>query len=214
MKTVIIVFGLLLLPSLSFAAPLTQDQASSLISVVQSSPQTPANAFIGLITAFSNITMPQAESLITVVQASPGTPSRAFINFLMAFTADQPITLTTPVVSIVNQLETPNVPVMEPPTITLEGGNGIFTLIPNSPFSIVSVNVIIPDAQNVRNLSLHIGNESFGTIPYPQSGINSFTPSGGKYITATTTLIITADGISNPDVTVNVIDSTGTTVKL
>lgn len=96
MKTVIIVFGLLLLPSLSFAAPLTQDQASSLISVVQSSPQTPSSAFVPLITTFSNITQIQAESLISVVQASPNTPPSAFINLLISFTVDTII--QTPVI--------------------------------------------------------------------------------------------------------------------
>lgn len=79
---------LFLIPSSSFAAALTTDQATSLIGVVQSSPQTPANAFIGLITAFSNITDVQAMSLISVVQSAPGVPAISFINLLVSFTQD------------------------------------------------------------------------------------------------------------------------------
>lgn len=83
-----LVLGLLLIPSASLAAPLTNDQANSLIAVVQSSPTTPASAFTNLITAFSSITVLQAESLITVVQAAPGVPATAFVNMLLAFTVD------------------------------------------------------------------------------------------------------------------------------
>lgn len=82
-----IVLGLLI-PSISFAAPLTVTQANSLISVVQSSTSTPASAFVPLITAFSNITIPQAESLINVVQQAPGVPATSFVNMLVAFTVD------------------------------------------------------------------------------------------------------------------------------
>ena len=77
-----------LLPSVSFAAPLTQDQATSLISVVQSSPGTPASAFTDLITAFSSISVSQAESLINVIQQAPGAPAEAFMNLLISFTVD------------------------------------------------------------------------------------------------------------------------------
>lgn len=95
-----IVFGLLILPSVSFAAPLTTTQANSLISVVQSSTTTPASAFVPLITAFSNITVPQAESLINVIQQSPSTPSNAFVGMLLAFTVD-------PVPSVAQQTTVP-----------------------------------------------------------------------------------------------------------
>ena len=70
---------------------LTQQQANSLITVVQSSPGTPASAFVSLITAFSNITTTQASSLITVVQAAPGVPANAFVNLLTSFTVDTPV---------------------------------------------------------------------------------------------------------------------------
>ncbi|MDE1919151.1 MAG: hypothetical protein KGH56_00430 [Patescibacteria group bacterium] len=79
---------LLLAPSISFAAPLTQAQAESLINVVQSSPGTPASVFTNLITAFSNITVAQAESLIGVVQAAPSVSASSFVNLLTSFTAD------------------------------------------------------------------------------------------------------------------------------
>lgn len=71
----------------------------SLIAVVQSSPGTPASAFVSLITAFSNITVTQATSLITVVQAAPSVPANAFVDLLTSFTVDttavQPVTPTT-----------------------------------------------------------------------------------------------------------------------
>jgi hypothetical protein len=86
-----------MLPSVSFAAALTSQQATSLITVVQSSPTTPASAFVSLITAFSNITVNQATSLITVVQASPGTPASAFVDLLTSFTVDTSAPLPAPV---------------------------------------------------------------------------------------------------------------------
>src|ERR1035437_10489785 len=86
-------------PAVSFAAALTPQQSSSLIAVVQSSPGTPASAFVSLITAFSNITVNQATSLITVVQAAPGVPANAFVDLLTSFTVDtaaaQPTSLPT-----------------------------------------------------------------------------------------------------------------------
>lgn len=87
-KIITLAIGFILVPSLTLAAPLTNDQAVSLIEVVQSSPDTPASAFINLITAFSDITDIQAESLITVVQAAPGVPANAFVSLLVAFTVD------------------------------------------------------------------------------------------------------------------------------
>lgn len=93
-----IIVSLMLIPSVSFAAPLTTDQATSLIAVVQSSPETPASAFVSLITNFSNITVPQAESLITVVQSALGAPASAFINLLLSFTVDPVVTQSPPAV--------------------------------------------------------------------------------------------------------------------
>ena len=96
MKTLVTVLALLVfVPSVSFAAPLTQTQAESLINVVQSSPGTPASAFTNLITAFSNITVAQAESLISVVQAAPGVAANAFVNLLVSFTQDTQQVATT-----------------------------------------------------------------------------------------------------------------------
>lgn len=88
------------IPAVSFAVGLTSQQAASLIGVVQSSPGTPASAFVSLITAFSNITVNQATSLITVVQAAPGVPANAFVNLLTSFTVDTVVTQpTTPAVT-------------------------------------------------------------------------------------------------------------------
>ncbi|MDP3980149.1 MAG: hypothetical protein Q8Q33_01905 [Chlamydiota bacterium] len=91
MKKAILIGILALFPYLSFAAPLTQEQANSLITVVQAFPGTPASVFTNLITVFSNITVKQAESLITVIQSAPSVPANAFVGMLIAFTEDQPI---------------------------------------------------------------------------------------------------------------------------
>jgi hypothetical protein len=96
MKKLIIIAVLVLLPSTSFAAPLTTAQADSLINVVKASPSTPASAFTGLITAFSNITVAQAVSLIGVVQASPSAPATSFESLLIAFTQDATAQSSTP----------------------------------------------------------------------------------------------------------------------
>jgi len=94
-KMVLAAVIFLLVPSVSFAAALTTEQANSLIAVVQSSPGTPASAFTNLITAFSNITVAQADSLIGVVQAAPGAPGGAFVNLLTSFTVDAATRSTT-----------------------------------------------------------------------------------------------------------------------
>ncbi len=96
-----------MLPSVSFAAALTQQQSSSLIAVVQSSPGTPASAFVSLITAFSNITVNQASSLIAVVQAAPGVPASAFVNLLTSFTVDTPTSQSQPTAQATSQAVTP-----------------------------------------------------------------------------------------------------------
>ena len=90
--TPMLVLLFFVLPSVSSAAALTQQQSASLIAVVQSSPGTPASAFVSLITAFSNITTAQAASLITVIQAAPGVPANSFVNLLTSFTVDTPTT--------------------------------------------------------------------------------------------------------------------------
>lgn len=110
---------------------ITQDQAISLINVVQSSPGTPASTFTNLITAFSNVTVGQAESLINVVQAAPGVPANAFVNLLVSFTENvkQPVptedlskkvdTLTQQVQqtnTILGQIQTNTAPISRPPT--------------------------------------------------------------------------------------------------
>ena len=89
-KSPVLVLLFFTLPSVSFAAALTQQQSTSLIAVVQSSPGIPASAFVSLITAFSNITTAQASSLITVVQSAPGVPANAFVDLLTSFTVDTP----------------------------------------------------------------------------------------------------------------------------
>lgn len=98
-------------PNFALASALTNSQAESLIGVVQSSPDTPASAFVNLITVFSNITDKQAESLIAVVQASPNTPANAFVGLLIAFTVDPveglPVlgALSTQVTNLTNQIK-------------------------------------------------------------------------------------------------------------
>lgn len=86
MKKLVLATLLIFVPFVSYAAPLTQTQAESLINVVRSSPNESASAFTGLITAFSNITNAQANSLIGVVQSSPNAPATSFLNLLMSFT--------------------------------------------------------------------------------------------------------------------------------
>jgi len=105
----------LMLPSISFAAALTSQQSSSLIAVVQSSPGTPASAFVSLITAFSNITVNQATSLIAVVQAAPSVPASAFVNLLTSFTVD---TAAAPAVTpvVITQPTQINQPAIQPVT--------------------------------------------------------------------------------------------------
>ncbi len=111
---VVFLLGVLISPAFTQAAGLTTAQSTSLIAVVQSSPGTPASAFVNLITAFSNITVNQATSLIVVVQAAPNTPATAFVNLLTSFTDDtattQPATLAT------NQEVTPTIPATPTPT--------------------------------------------------------------------------------------------------
>src|SRR3989344_3580098 len=104
-----------ILPSVSSAAALTQQQSTSLIAVVQSSPGTPASAFVSLITAFSNITINQAVSLIAVVQTAPSVPASAFVNLLISFTVD---TAAAPAVTpvVITQPTQINQPAIQPVT--------------------------------------------------------------------------------------------------
>lgn len=115
-KFAVLLAPLFLLPSISFAAPLTQSQAESLINIVQSSRGTPASAFVSLITAFSNITTTQAADLIAVVQSSPSVLASAFINLLTSFmadvatTQDNPVTNTTSYPNSCNGVGSPSCP--------------------------------------------------------------------------------------------------------
>jgi hypothetical protein len=90
----ILVFGVILLamwmPVSVYADGLTKDQSQSLIAVVQSSPGTPADVFVPLITAFSNISTLQATSLVNVIQAAPGVSPDAFTDLLISFTVTSP----------------------------------------------------------------------------------------------------------------------------
>ncbi|HEY4500669.1 MAG TPA: hypothetical protein VJI70_00135 [Candidatus Paceibacterota bacterium] len=107
--------GILATPAFTQAAALTTAQSTSLIAVVQSSPGTPASAFVNLITAFSNITTNQATSLIAVVQASPSTPATAFVDLLTSFTVDT--TTTQPATPATNQAVIPTTPQSTTPVI-------------------------------------------------------------------------------------------------
>lgn len=141
MKKLLSILALLVfvIPSVSSAAALTQQQADSLIAVVQSSPGTPASAFVSLITAFSNITTAQASSLITVVQAAPGVPSNAFVNLLTSFTVDIVATqpATVPVV-------TPTITTQPVPQPTQQQNTTQATNTPSVPVAPV---VVTPVAQ-------------------------------------------------------------------
>lgn len=89
MKTLLIALAFLV-PSVSFAAQLSQEQATALINVVKASPATPAADFVPLITAFSTISNSQAGTLIKVIQANPTGPENVFVEMLLAFTVDMP----------------------------------------------------------------------------------------------------------------------------
>lgn len=130
-----------MLPSVSSAAGLTSQQAASLIAVVQSSPGTPASAFISLITSFSSITVNQATSLIAVVQTAPSVPADAFVNLLISFTDDTPVAQPTPT----NQQTTqPVTPTLTQPTT------------PNSPAPIQTL-APTPNASAIK--AADIGNQ-------------------------------------------------------
>ena len=117
MKNLIFVLGFLLIPSVSFSAQLTNDQANSLIAIVQSSKTTPASAFVSLITAFSSITILQAESLITVIQAAPGVPANAFVNMLLAFTVDIPIKTSDQILGGIAPVIPTSTPIVHTPVV-------------------------------------------------------------------------------------------------
>lgn len=87
--------GILALPAFTQAAALTDAQAATIITVVKSSPSTPASAFINLITAFSGVTDSQAASLIVVVQSSPNTAASVFVPLLTSFTSGTAANQTT-----------------------------------------------------------------------------------------------------------------------
>lgn len=127
-------FGVsILFPSISSAAALTSDQATSLISVVQSSPGTNPSAFVPLITAFSNITTTQAVSLINVVQQSPSTPANAFISLLTSFTIDPVVVPQSVVVSPVTPAPVIGAVTQEPqptPTPGACDGTPVITITP------------------------------------------------------------------------------------
>ena len=182
MKNLLLVLGFLLIPSVSFASPLTQDQANSLIEVVQSSPSTPASAFTNLITTFSNITVPQAESLITVVQASPSTPASAFVNMLIAFTVDT----IAPVVSVQQQAPTfGNVtPVQNIPVETVN--NSPLTITPVVQSVVMTPEIVV---RNIRKI------EASEHLPFGRVQIDvSVTGTDGKYERSTDVTITTPEG--------------------
>jgi len=159
--SVVFAFSILAVPAFTQAAALTTQQSTSLIAVVQSSPGTPASAFVNLITAFSNITVNQAISLITVVQASPSTPATAFVDLLTSFTADtsanQP---TTPAVA-------PQPTQTNQPTPTLN-------TVPTTP----SVSTVVPVIIISANPASITSGQSV-TISYHVTNATSCTASGG-----------------------------------
>lgn len=143
MKTILIILALLI-PSLSYAAPLTEQQSTSLISVVQSSPGTPASAFVDLITAFSSITVPQATSLISVIQSAPGAPASSLVSLLTAFTVDtvQP----DPVVSVTGQPQPQAATVQNEPVVPVKCS-------PSNPTDEnMKLTDVAPPQINIRNL--------------------------------------------------------------
>lgn len=163
MKKIIPTLAILLfiLPSVSSAAALTAQQSTSLIAVVQSSPGTPASAFVSLITAFSNITAAQASSLITVVQSAPGVPANAFVNLLTSFTVDtpavQPATQTS--TTQTNQQTTQSV---TPPTPTSTS-----TLPTTKTFKLLITEFVPAD---IKYTTFHFCSD--GRITHTADGIN------------------------------------------
>ena len=155
-----------ILPYISSAAALTQQQSTSLIAVVQSSPGTPASAFVSLITAFSNITTNQATSLITVVQSAPGVPANAFVNLLTSFTVDtptiQPITPITTSSDVCTNIE--GIQTTIPGGMTATGNVCIATQV-NTPTPTSTQSA----PQITKDLTLNVITD----LPVPFSGFHS-----------------------------------------
>lgn len=153
---------LIFVPSISFAAPLTQVQAISLISVVQSSPKTPASAFTSLITAFSKITSAQAESLVAVVKGAPGVAPNSFVNLLIAFTQDsQPQNQSQPSIPLQNTATTstaslPARPIQVPPTVIppVTAPPAVVPPVTVPPVTAAHTNVLTEDFNGYSNGSL------------------------------------------------------------
>ena len=147
MKNLIFVLGFLLIPSVSSAAALTNDQATSLINVVQVSTSTPASAFVPLITAFSNITIPQAESLINVVQQAPGVPANSFVAMLLAFTVDPVV--QTPILGSTQTIQPTidNTPKQTTPVVQSPNMEGVSILDLGHNGDYRSIKIIVKDAQ-------------------------------------------------------------------
>lgn len=190
-----------ILPSISSAAALTTQQSTSLIAVVQSSPGTPASAFVNLITAFSNITVNQASSLIAVVQASPSTPATAFVNLLVSFTEDTPAVQTTTPATTVPAVTTPVAQDNQQPTQPV-------TTQPPTPTNSQSTT---PTPTQVTPPSTTVVTPT-QTQSVPPTAVATPTPQLKIAITSDKTQI-RADGQDTATITVKVTNPDGTPVK-
>lgn len=205
---------LFLVPSVSSAAALTQQQSTSLIAVVQSSPGTPASAFVNLITAFSNITINQATSLIAVVQASPSTPANAFVDLLTSFTADTSTAqATTPAT---NQVVTPTTPTPSVSStqanspwvdIKVAGSDGPITMPINGPALTISWT-----SRNVISCTIAGMPDGISSVEKSGSKLESFSTPQQNTVTincsALVNNVVTPNAVSD-SIIVNVTPATG-----
>lgn len=203
-----------ILPSVSSAAALTQQQSNSLIAVVQSSPGTPASAFVSLITAFSNITVNQATSLITVVQAAPGVPANAFVNLLTSFTVDTPTTqpatpAVAPQTTQTNQQTTQSI---TPTSTTAPTTPSASVTIPTITLSANPMSIILGQSvtisYQVTNATSCVASGGWsGTYNAPAGFTNAWSSDKGPfYPTQTTTYSLTctgAAGSTTQNITIN-----------
>ena len=197
--------GILATPAFTQAVALTTAQSTSLIAVVQSSPGTPASAFVNLITAFSNITVNQAASLITVVQASPSTPASAFVDLLTSFTADTPI--TQPATPATNQGVTQTTTQSTAPTSSNETSVHASSTAPTIISSTTTLSTTTTLSQSIGIVQDGFDVYNKGTLQ-GQGEWNSYT-NGSNFVVVDTEAFSGTKAIYNQTKTDSVITKTG-----
>ena len=197
--------GVLAIPAFTHAAALTTTQSTSLIAVVQSSPGTPASAFVNLITAFSNITVNQATSLIAVVQASPSTPASAFVDLLTSFTADTVGAQSA--TSATNQSVTQTTTQSTAPTSSNETSVHASSTAPTIISSTTTLSTTTTPSQSIRIVQDEFDVYNKGTLQ-GQGGWNSYT-NGLNFVVVDTEAFSGTRAIYNQTKTDSVITKTG-----